>query len=172
MQQSRRAKEFGEIHLRHKQFLEATLWKLTGNRDTFADALQDALLAMWKHLEKLQGRGAKSYLYRIALTAAGKAWKNISLASDSAIDIATSGDDPTRALADQESLEQLRLAITQLPDKQARAIVMRYLEQKSYDEVAGQLNCTSATARAHVHKGLQKLKKKLQHLAAEELNHE
>jgi len=37
-----------------------------GDRDRFADALLDALLAMWKHLEKLRGDGARSYLYRIA----------------------------------------------------------------------------------------------------------
>lgn len=172
MRQQRRVSEFQEIHARYKPFLEATLWKLTGSRESFADALQNALLAMWKHLEKLRGRGAKSYLYRIALSAAARAWKTQVPTVGDGFDVATDDDDPANGMVEKESLQQLRVAITQLPDKQARAIVMRYLEQLSYDEMAGQLNCTSATARSHVHKGIQKLRKKLKDLATEKLNHE
>ena len=161
MRHQRRVSEFQKIHARHKPFLEATLWKLTGSREMFADALQDALLAMWKHLEKLRGQGAKSYLYRIALSAAAKAWKNKSQPGNADFDISTDNDDPANTVLDEESLQQIRAAITQLPDKQGRAIVMRYLEQKSYDDIAKELNCSSATVRAHVHKGLQKLKRKL-----------
>jgi RNA polymerase sigma factor (sigma-70 family) len=172
MRHQRRVNEFQKVHARHKPFLETTLWKLTGNREMFADALQDALLAIWKHLEKLTGQGAKSYLYRIALSAAAKTWKNKPRTGNEPFNIATEDDDPANAVLDKESLQQLRAAITQLPNKQGQAIVMRYLQQKSYDDVASELNCTSATARAHVHKALQKLKIKLNHLVTEELSHE
>ena len=51
--------------------------------------------------------------------------------------------------------------IAQLPAKQAKAIVMRYLEQQDYQTVAQKLRCSKAGARSHVSKALAALKGKL-----------
>jgi hypothetical protein len=52
------------------------LWKLTGNRELFVEAMQNALLGMWQNVEKLNDKKAGAYIYRIALTANSKAWRN------------------------------------------------------------------------------------------------
>lgn len=173
MRQQERLVDFKKIHAQHKEFLEATLWKLTGDRDRFADALQDALLAMWKHLDKLRSDGTRSYLYRIALTAAGKTWRQRPQGTDDlADDLPAITDNPTGPVEESETLDQLRWAITQLPDRQARAVAMRYLESKEYSQVAGDMNCSEAAVRSHVSKGLEALRRKLGKLFAEEHRHE
>lgn len=40
--------------------------------------------------------------------------------------------------------------ITQLPPKQRAAVVLRYYENCSYDEIASMLGCTAGTARSHI----------------------
>jgi RNA polymerase sigma factor (sigma-70 family) len=55
--------------------------------------------------------------------------------------------------------------MAQLPAKQGRAIVMRYLEQQGYEDIARNLGCSEAGARSHVSKALAALKDKLTNLA-------
>jgi len=57
-------------------FLLSVLWKLTGDKELFTEAMQYALLGMWEHIEKLSGKKAGAYIYRIALTANSRAWRN------------------------------------------------------------------------------------------------
>ncbi|MCJ7778360.1 MAG: sigma-70 family RNA polymerase sigma factor, partial [Sedimentisphaerales bacterium] len=60
-----------------------------------------------------------------------------------------------------ELTAKIRKAISRLPDKQGRAIVMRYLEQHDYETISEKLCCTKTSARSHVSKALAALKDKL-----------
>jgi len=76
--------------------------------------------------------------------------------------------DPTERLCRIELAARVRRAISQLPDKQSRAIVMRYLEQQDYPAIAETLRCTHAGARSHVSKAIAALKDKLAALVPQE----
>ena len=67
---------FDRTSARYGEFLKGVLWKLTGDRELFAEAMQNALLAIWRNIDKLDGEGRGGYLYRIAQTAASKAWRH------------------------------------------------------------------------------------------------
>jgi len=81
-------------------------------------------------------------------------------------------DNPANLAEDTETLNQLRRAITQLPDRQARAVAMRYLESKEYSQIAGDMNCSVAAVGSHVSKGLEALRRKFGKLFAEKHHHE
>ena len=70
-----RLEAFEAVHSRHSELLKGILWKLTGDEELFAEALQYSLLAVWKHVERLNGDRAGGYIYRIAQTAAATAWR-------------------------------------------------------------------------------------------------
>ena len=145
------------------------LWKLTGDRELFAEAMQYALLGMWRHVEKLNGKKAGAYIYRIALTANSTAWRNRIGRDGQIIQIQVGVDKDPREKADKSELEDIvRRVIAQLPAKQSRAIVMRYLEQQSYKDIAERLNCGEAGARSNVSKALATLKNKLANLTEQE----
>ena len=55
----------------------------------------------------------------------------------------------------------VRKEIAKLPEKQAQSIVMRYIDQREYEEIAEKLNCTEDTARSHVSKAVAALRNKL-----------
>jgi RNA polymerase sigma-70 factor (ECF subfamily) len=157
-----RVKAFERLRVKYNPLMTALLWKLTGDREIFAEAMQYALLGMWQHLEKLNGKRASGYLYRIVLSANTRAWRN-RIGKDGHInsDLVAGQFAEDCNPADSELIEGVRRAIAQLPRKQAGAIAMRYLEQKSYDVIAKELLCSSAAARSHVSKALAVLKRKL-----------
>lgn len=165
MKQSRRMEIFEKVRAEYADFLPAVLWKLTGDRELFTEAMQNALLLMWQNVEKLKGEKAGGYIYKIALSANSKAWrsrigKNGQLPKDRISDNAESGETIDQA----ELAVKLRKAISLLPEKQSAAIVLRYFEQKEYGAIADKLRCSNAGARSHVSKALAALKNKLAHL--------
>ena len=162
MKHSKRAELFRKVKAEYIDFLASVLWKLTGDRELFTEAMQYSLLGMWRHVEKLNGRKAGSYIYRIALTANSRAWrdrigKNGQI-NESHLGVAESADEK---VSDSELAARVRQAVAQLPPKQAKAIVMRYFEQQNYQAVAEKLKCSEAGARSHVSKAIATLKSKL-----------
>jgi len=162
MKYSKRAATFRQVKASYTGFLASVLWKLTGDRELFTEAMQYALLGMWQHVEKLSGKKAGAYIYRIALSGASKAWKERigrnGEISKSQIRLEKS---PDEKLDRMEVVTVVRRAVSQLPAKQGRAVVMRYLEQQDYGRIAAELCCTEAGARSHVSKAIATLKRKL-----------
>ena len=165
----KRAELFRELRTKYAGYLASVLWKLTGDRELFAEAMQYALLGMWQHIEKLNGKKAGAYIYRIVLSANSKAWRDRigknGHFSQSQIGLQES---PEEELDKIELLKKVRRAISQLPAKQAKAIVMRYLEQQDYGDIAVQLCCSEAGARSHVSKVIANLKSRLASLKEQE----
>ena len=57
--------------------------------------------------------------------------------------------------------EDLLRALDALPGEQRKAVALRVLHERSYDEVAVALGCTAATARQRVFRGLRTMKDRL-----------
>ncbi len=162
MKLARRAEVFEQIRTKYIGFLASVLWKLTGDRELFTEAMQYSLLGMWQNVEKLNGKKAGAYIYRIALTANSQAWRNrIGKDGQFAKSQIALDKEPSEKLDINELTSLVRHEISHLPAKQARAIVMRYLEQQDYKDIAGRLRCTEAGARSHVSKAIATLKRKL-----------
>ena len=162
MKYSKRVEIFRQAKAEYAGFLASVLWKLTGDRELFTEAVQYALLGMWRHVEKLNGKKAGAYIYRIALTANSTAWRNRigrdGQISRSQVSIEKS---PQESAGNSELVGKLRRAIAQLPAKQSRAIVMRYFEQKEYQAISEKLGCSESGARSNVSKAVATLKGKL-----------
>ncbi len=158
MDYSQRLELFEKLKAEYTGLLTGTLWKLAGDKELFAEALQFALLGMWQNVEKLNTPGAAGYIYRIALSANSKAWRNR---------IGRNGQLPGYVVAqprqeetDVEAVHSVRRAISQLPEKQSQAIVMRYIDQFDYETIAAKLNCSAEAARSHVSKALATIRQK------------
>jgi len=162
MRFSKQAEIFERARTRYTAFLAAVLWKLTGDRELFTEAMQYALLGMWQHVGKLDGKKAGAYIYKIALSANSKAWRNrIGKNGDLPPNYASLEKSPDDTLDRDELATIVRREICRLPAKQAKAVVMRYLEQQDYQAIAGKLFCSEAGARSHVSKALATLKSRL-----------
>lgn len=161
MRYSKRLELFEKLRCEYTGYLTSTLWKLTGDADIFAEALQYSLLGIWMNVEKLTSPAAGAYIYRIALSANSKAWRT-RIGKDGQIPKANAFKNPAAdAPADEETLNLVRREIAKLPEKQSQAIVMRYINQHDYHTIADKLNCTEDTARSHVSKAIASLREKL-----------
>jgi RNA polymerase sigma factor (sigma-70 family) len=161
MRYSKRLELFEKLKNDYIGYLTATLWKLTCDTDIFDEAIQYALLAIWMNLEKLTGPQAGAYIYRIALSANSKAWRN-RIGKNGQIPNATlTGRPASEEVVDAETLNLVRKEIAKLPEQQAQAIVMRYIEQTDYKAIADKLNCAEDTARSHVSKAINTLRNNL-----------
>jgi RNA polymerase sigma factor (sigma-70 family) len=166
MKHSERLEIFERVRAEHSVFLLSVLWKLTGDKELFTEAMQYTLMGMWQHVEKLRGKKAGAYIYRIALTANSRAWRNrIGKNGDFAKYRAAVDTEPSDKMQRAELAAKVRRVVSQLPEKQGRAIVMRYLEQQDYQTISEKLGCSKAGARSHVSKALAVLKDKLAALA-------
>jgi len=162
MKFSRQAEIFERARTKYTRFLASVLWRLTGDRELFTEAMQYALMGMWQHIGKLNGKKAHVYIYRIALSANSTAWRN-RIGRDGQLkrNNASFEKSPDDKLDRDEIAILVRREICRLPTKQAKAIVMRYLEQQDYQAIAESLSCTEVGARSHVSKALATLKSRL-----------
>lgn len=162
MTHEKRIEVFDRLRAKHLRFLTAVLWKLSGDREIFAEAMQYALLGMWRHVEKLEGDRGQGYLYRIALSSSSKAWRH-RVGRDGRLPPGTIGaaEGHSTGVDRDEQWACVRRAIARLPGRQGRAVVMRYLEQEDYPAIAARFGCSEATARSHVSKAVATLKRKL-----------
>jgi len=162
MRHDERIEVFDRLRAKHQPLLTAVLWKLAGDREIFAEAMQYALLGMWRHVEKLEGANARGYIYRIALSANSRAWRNRVGRDGQASPAQARLCEESKHGAEQTELRQaVRRAIASLPAKQGKAVVMRYLEQQDYPAIAVVLGCSEATARSHVSKAVAALRSRL-----------
>jgi RNA polymerase sigma factor (sigma-70 family) len=168
MRYSKRLELFEKLKNDYAAYLTSTLWKLTGDSDIFAEAIQYAFLAIWMNLEKLTGPQAGAYIYRIALSANSKAWRMRTCHGEALwrSRVGKDGQLPftnptTNVPVDEETLNMVRREIAKLPEHQAQAVVMRYIDQNDYRAIADKLNCAEDTARSHVSKAIAALREKL-----------
>ncbi|MFC1762879.1 RNA polymerase sigma factor [Planctomycetota bacterium] len=172
MNDARRAKIFYKVKEKYLRFLSAVLWKLSGDRELFTEAMQYALLGMWEHVDKLERPTAQSYIYRIALSANSKAWRNrVGRDGQGQPEWLAAVSNPEDSMVRAEQRAQVRQALAELPVKQSQAVVMRYLEQRDYPDVAERLGCSPTSARSHVSKAVAALREKLPQLNSE-VNHD
>ncbi|MBI3944087.1 MAG: RNA polymerase sigma factor [Chloroflexi bacterium] len=60
-----------------------------------------------------------------------------------------------------EAVVAVKQAIVHLPAKQQAALVMRYLQELEYNEIAEALDCSEESARANVYQGTKRLRQEL-----------
>jgi RNA polymerase sigma factor (sigma-70 family) len=159
MRHEERIEVFDRLRVEYLPFLTAVLWKLSGDREIFGEAMQYTLMGMWQRVEKLAGSNARGYLYRIALSANSRAWRH-RIGRDHEAPVVEGKSHEASGPADDpaEVHHAVRRAIASLPARQGKAVVMRYLEQQDYPAIAAVLGCPEATARSHVSKAVAALR--------------
>jgi RNA polymerase sigma-70 factor (ECF subfamily) len=134
------------------------------------DLVQEILLQVWRSLAQFENRAsASTWIYRVALnTALG--WRRKERrrrAHQQPVfeleDLTAAGSDSAQRIVRRETVEQLYSAIRQLP-KTARALVLLYLDDLSYRQMADVLGISESNVGVK----LNRAKKALGELMKEE----
>jgi RNA polymerase sigma-70 factor (ECF subfamily) len=134
-----------------------SVWRIAQNAQDAEDAMQNALLAIWKNKHRISGHASpRALVLRICIDAAsdvvrrrGRDRRKID-PHDSADGLVDGARSPCEELAQRELSGEILTAINRLSRRQALAITLRSLEELPYEQIAAAMNCTEATVRKHV----------------------
>ena len=117
------------------------------------DALQDVWLDVFRHLPRLADPQALvAWLYAIARSQAfGRLRKlrGVEQPLDEASMIDTAGED--EGDFSPEDAARIHAALDELPAEQREVLVLRFLEEMNYEEIARVVGCQLGTVRSRIH---------------------
>lgn len=168
--------EFWTVWLQHQDYLYRFCLKWTNQNQAEADELlslaRDKAQAKWPtHAHKVTN--AKSWLssltkhlyidlYRVRER---QARVQAGLQKEAVGAIATQVSPESNLLGD-ELKAYIHELVTELPVRLRNPFILRFLQEKSYKEIAFQLNITEPTARKRIQQARQQLRKPLRHYLA------
>ncbi|HEY7068763.1 MAG TPA: sigma-70 family RNA polymerase sigma factor [Acidimicrobiales bacterium] len=144
-------REFDSFAREQRRALVAFAWTLTGDVGAAEEVAQDALHATWQAWERDGGlRRPDAWARQVV---ANRAADRVRRAGRErrALGVVGARPDPTVDLptTDHEFWDAVRA----LPGRQAQAIALHYLEDRSVAEIAEVLGCAAATVKVHLHRG-------------------
>lgn len=153
---------FAELVRRHEGRVRGLLMRLTHGDRTLADDLgQEVFLRAYRGLAGFEGRARFStWLYRIAynvyLNHRNRAKQLVSLPEDYERVAAAPEGEQSPGLYDIRN--DLRAAIATLPERYRAVVVLYYLEDVSYPEIAEMLEMPLGTVKTHLHRARKELR--------------
>ena len=148
--------------------LVSTLLYLLGNADDAQDAAQEAFLKCWRARESVPDvQNLRAWIFRVGLNAAKdfqrSAWnrKSRPLPEDEVMMPGRDDDTASRSLEDQEALDRLRVAITQLRQEEKEVFLLRQNGELTYEQIAEIRNAPVGTVKTQMRTALIKLRKVL-----------
>jgi len=163
------AEAFRGIVATYSRPLWRAAFRVLGDAEAAEDAVQDAFLRAWRALDRFDERAELStWLYRIAINAAidhrRERTRREALAGplpedfDGQVTLKSTAADPHRQAFWREMVDRAQDAISELPEAERTAILLRHYEGRSIAEIAGVLGGGESSAKQAVFRAVRKLR--------------
>ena len=168
------AEAFGVLVTRYEGPLFNFLLRFSGNRATAQDLCQDTFLKAFRGLPGFRvGAPFKPWLYRVAINTARSLGRRASRRETGMDNLpepveahgSTHAAGPQRADAAMTQAQDgvaVQLALAQLPEQYREAVVLKFVEDFSYEEMADVLGARVPALKMRVHRGLGRLRELLE----------
>ena len=154
-----------------KTLMMRSIWRIVRNQEVAEDTLQDALITIWRKLERISSHpNPRAFILKICVNAAYDSLRKQRRRSRHEMQDLRGQDYVHSNSSVQEELEQKDMqaeildAVRRLPRKQALAVLMRIVQGLPYDDIAQAMGCSEITVRGYVFKGRARLNHWLSHL--------
>jgi RNA polymerase sigma-70 factor, ECF subfamily len=146
----------------HQDHLYALVVRLVPDRDSAADAVQEAFFSAYRNLRSFRGGSVRSWFGRIAINAALDAQRARrrrpvqpypELEDDTWQPPADETSDPERTAVVHERIHELEGALARITDDQRTAIVLFDVEGYDYTEIATLTGVSLGTVKSRIHRG-------------------
>jgi RNA polymerase sigma-70 factor (ECF subfamily) len=150
---------FDQIVLRHQKSAWAIACRFLSDRHEAEDVVQDAFLRLLEAAGRYQPTCSfKTYFYQIiSRLCLDRAKKKRPQHLDTIPDVPDSGPDATSETERRQNAEAVRAALAVLPPQQRLAIVLRYYEGLSYQDIASALETTPKAVERLLARGRDRL---------------
>lgn len=152
---------FRALAEQYERMLFGIAYLITRDRDLAADAVQEALVKMWKHLPSLRAEnGLKAWLVRILVNEVkqqGRKKQVPTVPIERASELTDGADGIEMEMERDELRETVRKALRMLPHQQGKAIVLRYFGGLTITEIALAMGCREGTIKSRLSRALGRL---------------
>jgi RNA polymerase sigma-70 factor (ECF subfamily) len=144
---------FAVLVRRYQSPLYRHAWRLTQDRRTAEDVVQEAFVTAWRRLPTLdRAESFRSWLYQITtrrsidVVRARRPEQPV----DTVVEPADTGAGPATRLEQRAQIADLAAALQELPVGQRAAWCLREIDELSYDEIATALELPVSTVRGRI----------------------
>lgn len=159
---------FAELVRRYERPIYALAYRMVGNREDARDLAQEAFLKAYRALATFKESSRFSpWLYSIANNLCidflrRKGRNNLSL--DEPFPLGgerqiAGGVDPTVQLEKRETQLQVQQALNNLPPKFKNILILRHMQELSYEEIAQVLGISASLVKTHLFRAREALRK-------------
>lgn len=163
---------FGDLVVRYQDRLFASMLGVTGSSEEAEDVVQEAFVRAFLKLDTFRSNSQFfTWLYRIAFNVAlsrhRKRRSRVSLDQGEdgmLLEPVDGGDLPDEPMLRRERIELVREALSQLSEDHRAVLVLRELEDSSYEQIAEILEISIGTVRSRISRARAQLKLALETL--------
>lgn len=146
----------------YKNQLYATILRMTKNPQDAQDLVQDAFIKVYRNLEKYDASGSfSSWLYRVAINHCMDEFRKKRY-SMTQIEIdeerVVEPNHPELVFLKKEKSRQLERLIGTLPEDERLIILLRYVNEISYEEIGEVMDMPLSTVRNKLHRAKKKMR--------------
>lgn len=154
------AEEFSAFVAARQRALVRTAYLLTGDLHEAEDLVQAALVRTYRAWNRIRDRdGVERYVRRVMVNQHRswwrRAWRRREFITER---VPERTGTPDRDLAERDAVWE---TVCTLPPRQRAAVVLKFYEDLSPDEIAHALDCTSATVRSQLSRALATLRTRI-----------
>jgi len=158
---------FEQLMRKHESRMYSVALRMCGNREDAQDCVQDAMLRIYRALDRFKGQSSFStWVYRITMNTCLDELRRRKVRASTSLDsLLESGwsptdetDTPEHHAIDAERRKALSGAIQSLPEDMRSAIVLREMQGLSYEEISDVLSVNVGTIKSRISRGREKLR--------------
>jgi RNA polymerase sigma-70 factor (ECF subfamily) len=143
-----------------------TAYRITGHREDAWDAAQEAFLRAFRALRTFRGEAIFStWMTRIAVNAALDVVRRRPRHTPVTVETAAAGSDPSDEVLRRDRQRRVQQAIAALPPDHRAVVVLRDVQEMSYEEIARALRVPVGTVRSRLSRAREALRVALADLA-------
>lgn len=167
------AKRFKRWVAEHRDRVYSFAYYNLGNREEAEDVTQEVLLRLWKHRNNIDERTLLAWLNRVSKNAcidvarrrrAYTARIVVNGESEQVVQARTTDPGPDQMVMTSEFHAQLRTALTEIQEPHRTIVIMREIQDMTYDQISESLDLPLNTVKSYLHRARRMLREKLSHV--------
>jgi RNA polymerase sigma-70 factor (ECF subfamily) len=179
--QKGREPAFRELIRRYERPVFSLVYRMVRDRELSEDLTQDTFIKVLTHIDKYRSEFKfSSWLFKIANNVAIDHLRRRQLDTVSmegsphatsteiveatSFELATQAETPLEEIEARELGSEIERAISQLRPEYRACILLRHVEDKSYEEIAATLDLPLGTVKTYIHRARHELRKLLGHV--------
>lgn len=153
---------YAHIINKYKNQLYATILRMTKNPQDAQDLIQDAFIKVYRNLDKYDRSGSfAGWLYRVSINHCmdefrKKRFATVQVEIDD--EMSVNPNHPELVFLKKEKSRQLERLIATLPEDERLIILLRYVNDMSYDEIGELMEVPLSTVRNKLHRAKKKMR--------------